>query len=870
MTLATTTQKAQYAGNGSTTAFSVPFQYTSTAEIEAILTSAAGVDSTLTIVTHYTLTSPGASGTLTMITAPASGETLTIRGVTAQTQTVDLTAGGAFSAEVVEGSLDKLTRIAQQLLERIRRAPLFRASSSQVDVTLPEPEAGKLLRWNSDADDLENAAGADIDLAVVSPFIETLLDDTSAATARATLGAIGGSTGGTDNRLLRANGTGGATLDASALSADDSGNVSGVVNLTQTGYQDITEISAPGSPAANVARVYCVDDGGSTTLALKDSAGSVVALSHFKQSGTGGVARTQHAKLGDVFHARDFGAVGDGVTDDTAEIQAACDAAAAAGGGRVDLTGGRWLIDSADLEIPAGVLLVGPYRNVGPDLLLGAEYSTIKSAIILNSSYTLRLVGDHSGVIGLVGIRKGMTIPQTTVAAIEHIGDFAGTFLTVGDGTFSPPNQANDSYFGFCHVAGFARCYHNNGSVRPRVEYIFADCTTGIEMQNVFDMNHLSHCHMWPATTAHLPAATFDYAVTGAVNNGSGLIRLTVTGHPFTTGDAAAVRDVGGVPNANTRYTVTVINANTIDLQGSTFGGAYTSGGTVNALLYRRSGAAYLFEDSTDWGQADNCFEYGWDIGYQVENCDHCVFVNCGSDNLAAAEDLTPIGWLLGDGCGQPLLIGCKAAAKGRGVVVFNGLSSAAEGVARIQSLNSWGIINVPVHVVTGRAIVTGCAISNAPFGVLVESGAGAGVVADCEFDAVTTPISINSSLMRSWIVDRILGRSSTLAVLDGTVTQATSKSTGVTLNAYAGTITMNGATLNAATTVSFTLTNAAISAKDVLAINPTSGSGTAGAYAVSAECSNGSAQISVRNITAGNLTEGLTLRFRVLKQANL
>jgi hypothetical protein len=80
----------------------------------------------------------------------------------------------------------------------------------------------------------------------------------------------------------------------------------------------------------------------------------------------------------------------------------------------------------------------------------------------------------------------------------------------------------------------------------------------------------------------------------------------------------------------------------------------------------------------------------------------------------------------------------------------------------------------------------------------------------------------------------------------------------------------MNGATLNAATTVSFTLTNAAISAKDVLAINPTSGSGSAGAYAVSAECSNGSAQISVRNITAGNLTEALALRFRVLKQANL
>lgn len=41
-------------------------------------------------------------------------------------------------------------------------------------------------------------------------------------------GTIGGSTGSTDNRLLRADGTGGATLQASAITVDDSGNMSGV------------------------------------------------------------------------------------------------------------------------------------------------------------------------------------------------------------------------------------------------------------------------------------------------------------------------------------------------------------------------------------------------------------------------------------------------------------------------------------------------------------------------------------------------------------------------------------------------------------------------------------------------------------------
>lgn len=73
----------------------------------------------------------------------------------------------------------------------------------------------------------------------------------------------------------------------------------------------------------------------------------------------------------------------------------------------------------------------------------------------------------------------------------------------------------------------------------------------------------------------------FEKAVTGAVNNGSGLIRLTVTAHGLLTGRVVVVDSVGGVPNAKGAWTVTVVDANTLDLQGSTFAGTYTSGGTV-------------------------------------------------------------------------------------------------------------------------------------------------------------------------------------------------------------------------------------------------------------------------------------------------
>lgn len=75
-------------------------------------------------------------------------------------------------------------------------------------------------------------------------------------------------------------------------------------------------------------------------------------------------------------------------------------------------------------------------------------------------------------------------------------------------------------------------------------------------------------------------------AVTGAANNGSGLIRLTVVGHTLATGDVVRVLNVGGVPNATGIRTVTKINADHFDLQSTVFVGAYTSGGTVDRLLH--------------------------------------------------------------------------------------------------------------------------------------------------------------------------------------------------------------------------------------------------------------------------------------------
>lgn len=100
-----------------------------------------------------------------------------------------------------------------------------------------------------------------------------------------------------------------------------------------------------------------------------------------------------------------------------------------------------------------------------------------------------------------------------------------------------------------------------------------------------------------------------------------------------------------------------------------------------------------------------------------------------------------------------------------------------------------------------------------------------------------------------------------------GSVTQATDKSTTVVLSKATGEIVMNGAALNAGVVVGFTLTNTLVEATDTLVLNHVT-TGTKGSYTLNAECLAGSATISVRNNTAGNLSEAIVIRFVLVKGA--
>ena len=108
---------------------------------------------------------------------------------------------------------------------------------------------------------------------------------------------------------------------------------------------DLTETAGMGSDGA--LRVDLAASGGS-------------ALVGFIQAGSGAVARTAQARLRETISVMDYGAVGDGVTNDAAAIQAAVDHAETIGeGALVHFPAGKYLVNTTITVRKSGVRLEG-------------------------------------------------------------------------------------------------------------------------------------------------------------------------------------------------------------------------------------------------------------------------------------------------------------------------------------------------------------------------------------------------------------------------------------------------------------------------------------------------------------------------------
>lgn len=159
MTVSSSTSRVSYNGNGSTTVFAYTFRVFDQDDLTVIIRSANGTETVKTITTHYTVSGVGGAGggNVTMLTAPASGETLVIIREQDLIQELDIVPNDPFPASSVEDALDKLTFMVQQHEETLGRT--IKASRTN---TISNPEftasaasrANKLFAFDSTGNNL--------------------------------------------------------------------------------------------------------------------------------------------------------------------------------------------------------------------------------------------------------------------------------------------------------------------------------------------------------------------------------------------------------------------------------------------------------------------------------------------------------------------------------------------------------------------------------------------------------------------------------------------------------------------------------------------------------------------------------------------
>lgn len=112
----------------------------------------------------------------------------------------------------------------------------------------------------------------------------------------------------------------------------------------------------------------------------------------YTPAGTGAVATTVQAKLRETVSVKDFGAVGDGVTDDTAAIQAAVDAVFAAGGGTVFFPAGEYGVGTTPIQPKTNVSFNGVGRGSVLKIITTSATSCIRSDVAV-SDVTISSLG---------------------------------------------------------------------------------------------------------------------------------------------------------------------------------------------------------------------------------------------------------------------------------------------------------------------------------------------------------------------------------------------------------------------------------------------------------------------------------------------
>jgi hypothetical protein len=364
------TRRVQFTGNTGLGPFAFTFNIYVASDI-AVYRNAV----LLTLTTDYTVTiAANGTGSVTL-TGSGSGTTLTLNdsltivGARQLARTTDFVTAGDLLAVSLNEQLDSNVIMSQQLDEKIDRSIKFDQFDTYTTATLPAAadRANKILSFDQDGNIVTSAAsgffvGANF-------FNQTYTGNGSTTSFALTIDP------GTKNNIQV--------------------YIDGVYQNKATFSITATAITFTEAPPLNAAMEFIIGN-------AVDNVSSDANLVNYNQGGTGAQTRSVEAKLQESVSVKDFGAVGDGVTDDTAAIQAA-----------IDATGGG-------LFFPEGTYAVTPVSGQNYCLLIDAK--------------TIHLYGNNSTIsMATTDVKQALRIQDSNNFVVSGLS-FVGSGTNGSDG----------------------------------------------------------------------------------------------------------------------------------------------------------------------------------------------------------------------------------------------------------------------------------------------------------------------------------------------------------------------------------------------------------------------------------------------------
>lgn len=523
--------------------------------------------------------------------------------------------------------------------------------------------------------------------------------------------------------------------------------------------------------------------------------------------------RTVRARLDDVANVKDYGAAGDGVTDDQPFIQAAIDTLLAAGGGTLYFPPGTYKINGQLLiDLSANVTRFGgrihilgagmpatcikatgafaairfkgaptiyeAYFNIegmrleGPSLLAGSYGIVADGAVAFCNFFDLCVEQFEIGIAATDMEQVGFYNCFIRFNQQGIVGNAAVSATSPNSWSFYNTIVASNTLFGV--TVTNANAFNWNGGSVQYNGYIGAGASSwGVKLieagdgygtvgftNMIFEGNggvgdfvsvqNTYACQANFNNVAFMRTVSFKSAtVTGAANNGSGAIRLTLDSTAGLVGrPKVMITGVVGTTEANNAepWSFTIVDGTHIDLIGSTFTNAYVSGGIVTTVGFGENNILVAGTNLTPIYSIDTC-AFRSALGYlpsstrptiKLENAGARISDNGSSyfQNLAEKLTYTQLQQIGDDGSAWAVVPTVVAAAGG---------TFAATGTLRVKKIGK------TVHFQLDALTTSWAATPTAPLSFTVPFAAV----------ARSTFASINSTTLNSLLSSIAPGASS-------------------------------------------------------------------------------------------------------------